>query len=113
MKKRILSLILVLVALACLMNSCGKPYEYNTYGSIAGTVIDLNNGEPIQGVLITLSPGGHNTYTGYDGSFDFLDLEAKQYTLTAQKTGYVANRKTVTTIAGDVVTVSLVMQKSK
>ena len=71
----------------------------------------MDSGDPIQGALITLSPGGFNTYTGYDGGFNFMDLEAKQYVLTAQKTGYASNRKTITTLAGETVVVSLVMRK--
>lgn len=110
--KRIASILLTLGALTSILTSCGGELEYDSTGKISGTVIDLDSGEPIQSALITLSPGGLNTYTGYDGSFDFQDLEAKQYTLTAQKTGYIANRKTVTTISGNVVNVSLVMQKS-
>lgn len=113
MKKSLISLFIALASLICLATSCSDPYEYNTFGAISGTVIDVDSGEPIQGALITLSPGGFNTYTGYDGSFNFLDLEAKQYTLTAQKTDYAANRKTVTTLAGETVTVSLVMRKNK
>lgn len=113
MKKRIGSLLLAIVALVCVTASCSDGYvDYNTFGNISGTVIDLDTGVPIQSALITLSPGGLNTYTGYDGSFDFLDLDAKQYTLTAQKPGYEVNRKTVTIIPGDVVNVSLVMKKS-
>lgn len=113
MTKRPVSLFIALALLICLSTSCSEPYEYNTLGAISGTVIDVDSGEPIQGALVTLSPGGFNTYTGYDGGFIFLDLEAKQYTITAQKTDYAANRKTVTTLAGETVTVSLVMRKNR
>lgn len=112
MKKRLLSLFIVLTSLVRFSTSCSETsYEYNTFGAISGTVLDMDSGEPIQGALITLSPGGFNTYTGYDGGFNFMDLEAKQYVLTAQKTGYASNRKTITTLAGETVVVSLVMRK--
>ncbi len=106
-------MLLTFVALTCIMSSCGGDLEYDSSGKISGTVIDMDSGEPIQNALITLSPGGLNTYTGYDGSFEFLGLDAKQYAITAQQTGYAANRKTVTIKAGEYVIVSLVMQKSK
>lgn len=112
MKKRLLSLFITLTSLVCFSTSCSNTsYEYNTIGAISGTVLDVDSGDPIQGALITLSPGGFNTYTGYDGGFNFMDLEAKQYVLTAQKTGYASNRKTITTLAGETVVVSLVMRK--
>lgn len=101
-----------LMAMFGVITSC-TPETYDTYCTISGTVIDLDTGEPIQQATVTLSPSGLNTYTGYDGNFEFLDLDAKQYTVTVQKTGYSANRKTVTTIPGNVVNVSLTMQKNQ
>ena len=111
--KRIIVIFLAVVAFTCVMSSCGDELEYDSDGKISGTVLDMDSGEPIPNVLVTLSPGGLNTYTGYNGDFEFLGLNAKQYTLTAQKEGYSANRKTVTTKAGDYVNVSLVMRKIK
>ena len=102
--------LLLIIALIALTTSC-NPVSYDTFCTITGTVIDMDSGEPIQSALVTLSPSGNNTYTGYDGHFEFLDLDACQYTVTVQKTDYVTNRKTVTTIAGGVVDISLTMQK--
>lgn len=107
-----LFLFLISFTLMLGMTSCDD-LEYDSNSSIAGTVIDVDTGEPIEGALITLTPGGLNTYTGYDGSFEFIDLNAKQYTLTAQKTGYNTNRKTVTSKAGEMATVQIVMKKSE
>ena len=82
------------------------------FGAISGTVVDLETGEPIAGAVVTLSPNGMNIYTGDDGRFEFLDLDARQYTVTAQKTGYITNRKTVMVAAGSVVDINLTMQKN-
>ena len=106
--KRTLFLLLTLVALA---TSC-EPVVYDTFCTISGTVIDLDTGNPIQQATVTLSPTGYNTYTGDDGHFEFLDLDARQYTVTVQKTGYVTNRKQVTTVAGGVVDINLTLQKN-
>lgn len=111
--KKIAFILLTFMTLACIVSSCGGELEYDSSGKISGTVIDMDSGEPIQNALITLSPGGLNTYTGYDGSFEFLGLNATQYAITAQQTGYAANRKTVTIKAREYVTVSLVMRKNK
>lgn len=89
-----------------------KPETYDTFGDISGTVIDVDSGEPISQATVTLTPTAKNTYTGLDGQFEFKELEAQQYTVTVQKTGYSSNRKTVNVIAGETVTVSLVMKKS-
>lgn len=114
--KRFALILLTFLALACVMSSCGGELEYDSSGKISGTVIDMDSGEPIQGALITINPGNSNNsnvYSGYDGYFEFLGLDAKRYDLTVQKTGYGANRKSVTIKAGEYVTVSLVMRKNK
>ena len=106
--KKTLFLLLTLIAL---VTSC-EPVTYDTFCTLSGTVIDLDTGDPIQQATVTLSPTGYNTYTGNDGHFEFIDLDARHYTVTVQKTGYVTNRKTVPTVAGGVVNVDLTLQKN-
>ena len=101
--KRNKLIIAIAVVLCSAMLGCGKeivdpviePVITTQSTTISGTVIDLDTGDPIQQATVTLSPSGRNTYTGYDGHFEFLDLDARQYTITVQKTGYLTNRKTV------------------
>lgn len=99
------------VALILLANACTKT-QYDLFGNISGTVIDVDTGEPIQQATVTLSPTSKNTYTGMDGQFEFHELDAQQYTVTVQKTGYWANRKIVNVNAGETTNVALVMQKN-
>lgn len=108
MKK--IALFTIGLAIFMLANSCAKT-EYDLTGNISGTVIDYTTGEPIQKALVTLSPTSKNTYTGMDGQFEYQDLEAQQYTVTVQQTGYQANRKIVNVGAGETTNVSLVMKK--
>lgn len=112
--KRISSLLFACAMLLCITTSCDDDFvDYDVLGTITGTVIDLDTHEPIQSATVTLSPSGMNTFTGSDGYFEFLDLNARQYTVTVQKTGYVTNRKTVTTVAGGNVNISLTLQKNQ
>ncbi len=112
MKTRFSFLLLAFTMLLCFTTSCNDSVYYDVFCTISGTVIDVDSGDPIQNATVTLSPSGKNTYTGSDGQFEFLELEASQYTVTVQKTGYQTNRKTVTTIAGGTVDVSLTMKKN-
>lgn len=112
MKNRIGSVLIVCTTLFCLNTSCSDDsVDYDVFCTVSGTVIDLDSGDPIQQATVTLSPNGYNTYTGVDGRFEFIDLDARQYTVTVQKTGYATNRKTVTTIAGGVVDINLTLKK--
>ncbi|MBQ8704276.1 MAG: carboxypeptidase-like regulatory domain-containing protein [Bacteroidales bacterium] len=108
--KKILATLVLGLSLLAMAVSC-TPTEYDIYSTISGTVVDVDNGEPVAQATVTLSPSGLNTYTGSDGHFDFTELEAKQYTVTVQKTGYESNRKTVTAPAGETVNISLTMKK--
>lgn len=113
MKTKLGSLLTACAMLFCFTTSCEDPVIYDTFCTISGTVIDVDTGDPIPQATVTLSPSGMNTYTGSDGHFEFLDLEERQYTITVQKTGYQTNRKTVTTIAGGTVDVSLTLKKNR
>lgn len=109
--KKALSILALVGFIMFTVTSCKKENYENITATVAGTVIDVDTGEPIGNVTMTMTPGGLNTYTGSDGTFQFNDVEAQQYTLTAQKTGYGANRKTVNPNAGETVNVSITMKK--
>ncbi len=104
MKKYLFVLSLVLFA------SC-SPVTYDVFSTITGTVVDEQTKDPIDGVSVILSPSGKNSITGSDGYFEFQDLEAGQYTLTVQATGYSSNRKTITVVAGATENVNITLQK--
>lgn len=93
-----------------LATSC-EPVTYDTLCGITGTVVDLDTGDPIQSAMVTLTPGGYNTYTGRDGYFEFLDLDVNRYRLQVQKTEYVTERKELTPVAGRVENIILTLQK--
>lgn len=111
MKKILATLVLALTLLG-ITTSCTQT-QYDIFSNIAGTVVDVDSGDPIGQVTVTLSPGGLNTYTGSDGHFDFVDIDAQQYTITVQKSGYESNRKTITAPAGETVNVSMTMKKNQ
>lgn len=82
-------------------------------GTLSGTVVEMATGDVIARALVTLAPSGKDTYTGEDGFFEFQDLEAQQYTMTVQATGYQTNRKTVTIVAGATERVNITLQKEQ
>ena len=108
--KRIITTFITCLSILLLVSACNKT-EYDIYSNISGTVIDVDNGEPLAQATVTLTPGGLNAYTDTDGHFEFKDLEAQQYTLRVQKTGYQANSKTVNAPSGETVNVSITMKK--
>lgn len=108
MKQKLFYFILVVILTTFV--SC-DPITYDTFGTISGTVVEMATGDVVEGALVTLSPTGKNTYTGSDGFFEIQNLEAQQYTITVQATGYTTNRKTVTVVAGAVERVNITLER--
>lgn len=78
--------------------------------NIAGTVTDSLGGQGIQGVQITLSPGGLATTTAADGSYQFIGITPSAYTLTASKYSYYSFKsQEMTLLAGDTKTLNFRM----
>lgn len=85
--------------LAVLFSGCTED-EYTLFGTISGTVTDVNTGEPVGNVSLTLSPSGKTSVTGSDGNYEFVDLEATQYKIQARHIDYKTDTKTVNVLAG-------------
>lgn len=90
-----------------------EPVTYEVFATVSGTVVDATTMEPIEGVSVLLSPSGKNTVTKADGRFEFAEVDAMQYTITVQKSGYSTNRKLVNAIAGETTDVSITMEVKK
>ena len=107
------TLFFALLCGVCAFFSSCEPVSYDTFGTLSGTVVEMATGDVVAGALVTLSPSGKNTYTGVDGFFEFQDLEAQQYTMTVQATGYRTNRKSLTIVAGATERVNIILQKEE
>ena len=49
--------------------------------------------------------------TGADGFFEFDNMDAQQYSLSAQKSGYASERKIVTGVPGETVRINITLSK--
>ena len=101
-------LILSLVFLSFI--SC-NPIEYDMFGTIEGTVLDIDTNKGIENVYVTLSPLNKNLMTDSDGKFTFSEVDAKQYSVTVQKNDYETNIKTLNVISSETTTVIITMKK--
>lgn len=99
--------------LALITLTACNPITYDVFATLSGTVVDADTMEPIDGVSVLLSPSGKNKLTGSDGHFEFANLDAIQYTITVQKSGYCTNRKLVNAIAGETTATTITMEVKK
>lgn len=104
-----------IILLCALIGYCAcNPITYEVFSSITGTVVDDTTMEPIEGVEVSLSPyHGNSKATKSDGSFEFTNLEAGQYTIVVQKPGYNSNKKTINAIAGEKVETIITISRPK
>ncbi len=79
--------ILFLALFSCVWYSCTQDAEVTT-GGIYGTVTDYATGEPVGNANVKLKPTGETTLTGSDGTYEFRDLKANNYSLQLSKAGY-------------------------
>lgn len=107
MKKILCALLFCMAFYGC---SSDENEELNK-GSIAGSVSDQTTGEPVATVNVTLTPGGHSTVTGSDGSFSFTELEPKEYTVNISKEGYTPNTSKISVEAGQPTTAHLLIER--
>lgn len=89
--KLILSSILLLAL--CFLSCKEDVVEPIFYGGINGIVQDSESKLPLSDVIITTNPSSSSIQTDSDGKFSFTDLEVNEYSLSAEKEGYV--KKTI------------------
>lgn len=106
--------ILILTGILSLafVSSCTE-YDYDIYATIKGKVLDAETMQPIENVNVYLTPSSNSCMTLNDGCFEFADLDAAQYTITVQKSGYSTNRKSVNALAGETTDVTITMEKKE
>ena len=73
--------------------SCSKDIV-DTTGNIVGVVSDSRSGTFLSGTSVVLSPTGKSYTTGADGKYEFRDIESKEYSISANKSGYKSDKKT-------------------
>lgn len=100
MKKGIILQTFTLLLVCVAFYGCVPDFEETT-GNIRGKIVDSQSDEPMQGVTVSISPGGTSSVTGSDGIFEFLNLSPSQYSLQAQKAGYKTNYKQISILAGE------------
>lgn len=57
-------------------------------GSIYGVVTDFATGAPVANANVSLRPGGETTLTGYDGMYEFLNVDDGDHTIIVSKAEY-------------------------
>lgn len=101
-----LTALLLLVATGCEDSSLGPDER----GTIEGQVHDFETEEPLAGANVTTSPPTSAPVTDEDGRFTLDAVEAGNYTISAQKSGYGGGQVTVAVRADQVTQATLFLK---
>ncbi|HEX9951369.1 MAG TPA: carboxypeptidase-like regulatory domain-containing protein [Rubricoccaceae bacterium] len=95
------------------MSGCkDSPLGPELYGTISGRVVDFDSGAGLAGTNITTSPATGSIVTGADGSFEFNDVPAGTYTISARRPGYRSSTASVAVIENRVTQAAVFLQLS-
>ena len=75
--------------------------EEELLGTIAGTVTDSSNAEPIEGATVVVEGTELSATTDGDGDYEIDEVPVETYTVTASAEGYDDDSQSVTVIAGE------------
>ena len=67
---------------------CASPIEAQETGTIYGTVVDRQNGDPLMGATVFLEGTNWGTLCDLDGSFRLIDIPVGKYVLIESMIGY-------------------------
>jgi hypothetical protein len=81
-------------------------------GRITGSVTIAETGEPVHGAIVLVTELRRSSKTGWQGEFELPNLPAGTYALLAQREHLTTERRTVTVVAGETVTVDFALALS-
>lgn len=93
--------------------ACSDDDDFEIYSTLYGVVTDYTTGELVEGATLTLSPSSYTQKSDAVGAYRFEKLDAQQYTITVQKTGYQPNRKTITAVSGEEMEINIPLTRIK
>ncbi len=105
--------VLAFVSVALLV--CSLRGYAGTTGGLHGRVTDIESGQPVAGVAVTITSPSQTetTITSSSGAYAFISLAPDTYTLTAKKDGYeITQTPGITIIVDQVRSVNVRIQKS-
>jgi hypothetical protein len=96
--KRIINIIIVLTI--GVFTSCGEDtVDLIGLGTITGRVVESESFDPIENAKVTLSPTNNAVFTDEEGYFIITDVEVGDYSISAEKEGYLTNFEPATVTA--------------
>lgn len=96
-----------------LLWSCDEEkLTYSDTGDLTGRVVEANTFEPIANAKVSISPTNNTVFSGEDGYFLFEEVDVGDYSVQAEKEGYLAGYEPVTVSADTEVNLIFELEES-
>ena len=82
-------------------------------GTIKGFITDQATGEPLIGAVVTLVPGVRGAVSGLDGSYNFSNVIAGTYTITAAIISFKPETRPVVVVENEVTRINFLLTASQ
>jgi len=92
---------LIILFLCIISTSCSKDDPIVTTGTIYGRITEDVSNEAVVAAQVSISDIQQSVSTGQDGIYQFSDITAGSYSITASKSGYLTDVKNITVVAGE------------
>ena len=100
-----------LVVLGAALFAAAAPVRAQETGTVRGTVILEETGDPVDGAVILILGTGAFTFTD-DGAFEFTDVPAGEYVVSAQREHLATVQQPVTVAGGETASVDFTLSLS-
>jgi hypothetical protein len=86
---RIIYKLTVLITFLALTSCSEDTIDFTGVGKITGKVVEANTFLPLENVKVELSPSGNTVFSDAEGNFEFPEVPAGDYSVSATKEGFL------------------------
>ncbi len=105
--------IIYIIIISVLFFGCTEDkIDFEEYGIIKGKIIESENFNPIENAKVSISPSNNSTFTNENGEYKFLDISAGEYSIKAEKDGFITGHEPTTLKVNETISINIELDKS-
>jgi hypothetical protein len=103
---KLIKIIVAFVIIVSVLGGCNEDtIDVTGFGVVTGKVVEAKTFEPVENAKVTLTPTNNSTFTDADGEFIIEGVPAGDYSVQAEKEGFLAKIEAATVADDDTVNI--------
>jgi hypothetical protein len=103
---------IVLITIVSLLSCTDEKLDFSEVGKITGRVVQAESFEPIANSKVSISPSNNTVFSDEDGYFTFEEIPVGEYSIQAEKEGFLAGYEPTSLEAGATVNIIFELEDS-